>query len=489
MVLRGCNNKVKGICSIISAILMRFLTGNLLTFPNVISYYEVFADHKFSKNQLYFVAPAGIFTFNALTSVSGMFDDKYGTRVSNFIATVLLIAYQLLMYFFKVYPVLIISYILLGLAMSLTYFPSLRNCWHYFPERKGLISGILFSFSGLGPFIFTSLADGIVKTDDKEGKNEEQIVKSFKLYLLIVLICIIVLGISACVLCFPYEKVDEYIAGLKLLPDEDDEDQSPKDEKNNSDEAKNEEKEQLNEKQKKNQELKEALCSKDFALCLILSICTLIFGFLLTNTYRTFGEVSFIKGSGGESDEKNRKILKALSKVFTLLNTVSRIIWGPISDRVSFKILYPIVCIIQIICGATIYFSASNITAYFIIANLGVLSYAGHVTLFPSLINTKFGVEKSVFLLGICGIFNGIAALIGPILTIFALKEKKDYLIVYLVGAAPSIVSLFISIFIKIEVKPKEEPKNNITDDHYYDDVEESESEKEDKKGKELNIN
>ena len=489
MVLRGCNNKVKGICSIISAILMRFLTGNLLTFPNVISYYEVFADHKFSKNQLYFVAPAGIFTFNALTSVSGMFDDKYGTRVSNFIATVLLIAYQLLMYFFKVYPVLIISYILLGLAMSLTYFPSLRNCWHYFPERKGLISGILFSFSGLGPFIFTSLADGIVKTDDKEGKNEEQIVKSFKLYLLIVLICIIVLGVSACVLCFPYEKVDEYIAGLKLLPDEDDEDQSPKDEKNNSDEAKNEEKEQLNEKQKKNQELKEALCSKDFALCLILSICTLIFGFLLTNTYRTFGEVSFIKGSGGESDEKNRKILKALSKVFTLLNTVSRIIWGPISDRVSFKILYPIVCIIQIICGATIYFSASNITAYFIIANLGVLSYAGHVTLFPSLINTKFGVELSVFLLGICGIFNGIAALIGPILTIFALKEKKDYLIVYLVGAAPSIVSLFISIFIKIEVKPKEEPKNNITDDHYYDDVEESESEKEDKKGKELNIN
>ena len=489
MVSRGCNNRVKGICSIISAILMRFLTGNLLTFPNIISYYEVFAEHKFSKKQLYFVAPAGIFTFNALTSVMGMFDDKYGTRVSNFIATVLLIAYQLLMYFFKVYPVLIISYILLGLAMSLTYFPSLRNCWHYFPERKGLISGILFSFSGLGPFIFTSLADGIVKTDDKEGKNEEQIVKSFKLYLLIVLICIIVLGISACVLCFPYEKVDEYIAGLKLLPDEDDEDQSPKDEKNNSDEAKNEEKEQLNEKQKKNQELKEALCSKDFALCLILSICTLIFGFLLTNTYRTFGEVSFIKGSGGESDEKNRKILKALSKVFTLLNTVSRIIWGPISDRVSFKILYPIVCIIQIICGATIYFSASNIAAYFVVANLGVLSYAGHVTLFPTLIHTKFGVEKSVFLLGICGIFNGIAALIGPILTIFVLKAKKDYLIVYLVGAAPSIVSLFISLFIKIDVKPKEEPKNNITDDHYYDDVEESENEKEDEKGVELHIN
>ena len=92
----------------------------------------------------------------------------------------------------------------------------------------------------------------------------------------------------------------------------------------------------------------------------------------------------------------------------------------------------------------------SNIVAYFIITNLGILSYAGHVTLFPGLINNKFGIEKSVFLLGLCGIFNGIAAIIGPILTIFVLKEKKDYLIVYLVGVAPTIISLIINSSLKI---------------------------------------
>ena len=233
MFSRGCNNnKVKGICSLISAILMRFLTGNLLTFPNIISYYEVFSNYKFNKKQLYFVAPAGIFTFNAFTFVMGLLDDKFGTRVSNIIAPVLILTYQLLMYFFKVYAVLIISYILLGLANSLTYFQSLKNCWKYFPEQKGLVSGILFSFSGLGPFIFTSIADGVVKADEKEGKRDEQIVKSFKLYLLIVLICIIIFGILASVLCFPYKKVDEYIAGLKLLPDDDSENQNPEEGKN-----------------------------------------------------------------------------------------------------------------------------------------------------------------------------------------------------------------------------------------------------------------
>ena len=355
MPTRGCNNKIKGICSVISGMLMRFLTGNLQTFPNLITYYEAFSGYKFSKNQLYFVAPVGIFTFNALTFVMGFLVEKFGKRVCFIIAFVCLLAHQLLMYFAKIYAVLIISYILLGIATALTYMQSLVNCWKYFPEKKGLISGLLFSFSGLGTFIFTSIADGVVKSDDKEGKKNEQIIKTFKLYLLIVLLFIIVFGISASILCFPYVKVDEYIAGLSLIPDEESEDQIPKDEKPNSDESKEKDK---NKEKKDGKTLKEFILSIDFLLCLIMSICTLIFGFLLTNTYRTFGDISFIKNTpeSYSTDEKMRKHLKALSKVFTLLNTVSRMVWGPISDRIGFKILYLIICINQIICGATIYF-------------------------------------------------------------------------------------------------------------------------------------
>ena len=78
------------------------------------------------------------------------------------------------------------------------------------------------------------------------------------------------------------------------------------------------------------------------------------------------------------------------------------------------------------------------------------MSYAGYIILFPNLIHTKFGVENSVILLGICGIFAGIASLIGPTLTYF-INEPKDYLITYLLGVSPSFVSLVITIIIKIE--------------------------------------
>ena len=78
------------------------------------------------------------------------------------------------------------------------------------------------------------------------------------------------------------------------------------------------------------------------------------------------------------------------------------------------------------------------------------MSYSGHVILFPNLIWSKFGVEHSVILFGIVGIFSGISALIGPFLTFF-IKDLEDYLITYLVGVAPSIVSLILTIFIKTE--------------------------------------
>ena len=106
---------------------------------------------------------------------------------------------------------------------------------------------------------------------------------------------------------------------------------------------------------------------------------------------------------------------------------------------------------------------------YFIIVCLGVLSYAGHIILFPNLIHNKFGVDNSVILLGICGIFAGIAAIICPILTYF-INDLEDYLITYLLGVSPSIVSLILTIFIKTErignideklIKNIEENKND----------------------------
>ena len=462
--------KVKGYLSLISAVLMHLLIGNLFSFPNLIPYYQSYLYYKndnkeeVSLMQLYFVAPAGIFVHNTFPSVMGIIDKKFGIRVLTIFATLCVISSQLIVYFFIKYYLLLIAYIIYGFAASSTYFQTLRNCWKYFPNKKDLISGIVFSSFGLSSFIFTSIADAVIDPENikKEGKYySKEIAYRFLDYTKIFIICIIVLGPISSILCFPYVDKQSVILESSLVVNNnenkndnetDSENNKNYDENNNINDSDGGGKTDTDENNKddKNDEkltndeqqipLKKIILSLEFLKCLSIAGCTLIFGFLLTNTYRDFGVEK-------ELDENG---MHTLSKVFTLLNTFSRLIWGVICDKFKFKIPYLIIVINQLTCGILIYFSANNIYTYFIVVCFAVLSYAGHIILFPNLIYTKFGVENSVILLGICGIFAGIACLVGPVLTSFV-NNLEDYLITYLVGVSPTIGSLILTIFMKTE--------------------------------------
>ena len=171
-------NKTKGYLSLISAILIQLLIGNLFTFANLIPYFQSYLYYahgnteKISSLQLYFIGPSGIFVHNTFPSFIGFIDKKFGTRALTVFATICLYFSQLIMYFSIDYYLLIISYLIYGLGASATYFTTLRNCWKYFPHNKDLISGIIFSSFGLSSFAFTSIADLIINPDNisKEGK-------------------------------------------------------------------------------------------------------------------------------------------------------------------------------------------------------------------------------------------------------------------------------------------------------------------------------
>ena len=228
------------------------------------------------------------------------------------------------------------------------------------------------------------------------------------------------MGTISSILCFPYEneksdfEENEKIDITKEITLQENENHSDenKQEDNNNEIIEND-----------NMSFKKSLLSLEFYKCLSIAGCTLIFGFLLSNTYRNFGIEMNLSDLG----------MQILSKAFTLLNTFSRLIWGLICDKFGFKIPYIIICINQILCGSLIYFASNNIYTYFTVVCFGVLSYAGHIILFPNLIHNKFGVDNSVIILGICGIFGGIACILGPILTFFIIKEQSDYLKIYLI--------------------------------------------------------
>ena len=62
----------------------------------------------------------------------------------------------------------LISYGDFGCGIGLGYFPLVTNSWKYFPEKKGLLSGIILCCFGMGSFFWTFIADKMINPD--EGK-------------------------------------------------------------------------------------------------------------------------------------------------------------------------------------------------------------------------------------------------------------------------------------------------------------------------------
>ena len=110
------NNKLKGYLSLISAIFINLLDGNILTFSNLIPYYQSYLYYKHDKKekistmQLYFIVPIGICINQFFPSFMGIIDQKLGIRILTIFTTILLYITHMIIYFSIEYYLLIILF-------------------------------------------------------------------------------------------------------------------------------------------------------------------------------------------------------------------------------------------------------------------------------------------------------------------------------------------------------------------------------------------
>jgi len=51
---------------------------------------------------------------------------------------------------------------------GLSYLPSIKNCWKYFPNRQGLILGIILNGSGISSSALTYISEFIIINLERE---------------------------------------------------------------------------------------------------------------------------------------------------------------------------------------------------------------------------------------------------------------------------------------------------------------------------------
>ena len=94
-----------------------------------------------------------------------------------------------------------------GINLSLSYMVPVHHGWLWWPERPGLVSGLIICGFGFGAFIFNTLSLMIVNPDnisaDKDGKFPDEVNENFPKMLTYVILIFIAMSLTAICLISP----------------------------------------------------------------------------------------------------------------------------------------------------------------------------------------------------------------------------------------------------------------------------------------------
>lgn len=95
------------------------------------------------------------------------------------------------------------------------------NGWRYFPNNKGLVSGIILAGFGFGPFVFNYVSTALVNPNNEQanaaGYYPEDVGNNVPSMIRILCICwsaIIVVGI---IMIFPFQPEKSEDTSMKLI--------------------------------------------------------------------------------------------------------------------------------------------------------------------------------------------------------------------------------------------------------------------------------
>jgi hypothetical protein len=157
----------------------------------------------------------------------------------------------------------------------------------------------------------------------------------------------------------------------------------------------------------------------------------LVVGYFIVGTYKKFAEKLL-------NDNSYISLIGSLGAIFGGI----RFQWGPLVDYFSFKVVYTVILILQIILGFSFpFFAAYHYASFAICICLIFFCEGAHFTLMPLMITRLFGDTAEV-IYPFAFSFLGVSQLFTFLLETFILKG--DFEATYYTGSALCLVSLAI---------------------------------------------
>jgi len=426
------SQKAKGISSVLSAIIINIVCGSLYSWSGINGYYISYLRNTDSPNveikDGYFFMPLITFTSMCFSPLVAIIEEKIGVKYISLISTVIIIITNIFLYnstkIFYIYGYMV----LYGLFNSMNYMPLIKNCLFYFPNKKGLINGFILFGYGTSSLIYNSIADYLINPSYKQinsntGFFDKEISNNVKKYLMFFNLFNGILSVFGFLILFEYKEDDA----------------NNKNDDNDKIGDKNL-KENLNEKKENNFSVKDAFYQaiKGIQLYQLWTMSTFlqIVSFTVTNTFRSFGEQCLMP----------EYFLSNLTKTYSILNGLSRLIWGFLFDKFSFKYLYSVCMITQVFVSSFIFFSVKYQILFFLLLCLQSIVVSGKISLNITMFTKVYGIKHFSFIYSVSTALGGFCHLLGPIIIKIVVKDVKDYEKLFIGGGICCIILEIILI-------------------------------------------
>jgi OFA family oxalate/formate antiporter-like MFS transporter len=328
------------------------------------------------------------------TLFAGKLQEKWGIRkliaLSGFILGLGLILTSQVSSLLMLY---LLAGVIVGFADGTAYITSLSNLIKWFPNRKGLISGVSVSAYGLGSLVFKYINATLIDTVG--------ISQTFFYWGIIVMIMVV---------------------GGSLLLREAIVVETPI----NAENAEN----------KRDYTVKEMLATKEVYFLFIMFFTACMSGLYL---------ISIVKDIGVQLAGLNVAVAANAVAMIAIFNTVGRLILGSLSDKVSRLKVIASTFFITAIAVLTLSFVQLNYGVFFICVAAIAFCFGGNITVFPAIVGDFFGLKNHSKNYGIVYQGFGLGALAGSFIAAFLGGFKPTFIVI----GTLCVLSLIIAIFIK----------------------------------------
>jgi len=410
---------------VIGAILIQLALGTIYSWGTLTIFVSPYLNE--IREVTVYIFGVGLLSFAITMIFAGQLQQKYGPRNIAILGGILIGIGVILSAFMTSFIGLLITYgIIFGAGIGFGYVCPIASAGKWFPDKKGFINGIAVAGFGAGSFIFNYVIKALANPTNLET-NDPLFLTTISpnipiMFIILGIIYLILVIGGAMALSNPPEgwsppnwtppppSEESGISGIEF-------------------------------------KRKQTIKLPQFWMLWTAFVLSAMSGLMVIGSYASFAKTENTIGDFiyliGTAD------FVLIGSLAALFNGLGRIVWGQLSDKITYKRSMLVMFSIQAIL-MFIYFTTNINEIYFLIMTCAIyFCFGGNFSLFPTATADLFGSKNLGPNYGIVFTAYGVAGFIGAVGVNYLVAIFGSYLVLFIVMGLFSVGSAILAFIIK----------------------------------------